>query len=91
MMAPLPPVLDPYWSISDEDDYIGKIDALYIHNVYTSEINRVEINPRDSRHYETSNSCDVCGNTGHDFDECELNVFLFEKTTHHILTKKEAV
>ena len=62
-----PPIPDPYWYLYDEDDYIGKIDDLDIHCVYT-----VEINPRESIQYDTPNTCDVCVNTGHTFDEFEL-------------------
>ena len=43
----LPPVPDPDWSLYNEDDYIGIIDALYIHSVYTSDINKFSSNPRD--------------------------------------------
>ena len=68
----LPPVPDPDWSLYNEDDYIGIIDALYIHSVYTSDINKFSSNPRDSIHYDTSNPCAMCGNTGHNFEKCEL-------------------
>ena len=64
ILSYLPLVPDPDWSLYDEDDYIGKMDALYIHSVYTAEIYKVEINPRDSSHCDTSNNCVVCGNTG---------------------------
>ena len=63
IMVALSPVPDPDWSLYDEDDYIGKIDDLDIHCVYT-----VEINPRESIQYDTPNTCDVCVNTGHTFD-----------------------
>ena len=36
------------------------------------EINKVSSNPRDSRHYDTSNPCAVCGNNGHTFDKCDI-------------------
>ena len=46
--------------------------ALYIHSIYTSEINKVSSNPRVSIHYDTSKPCAVCGKTGHTFDEFYL-------------------
>ena len=48
------------------------MDTLEIHSVYTAEINKVASNPRDSRHYDTSNPCAMYVKTGHTFDECEL-------------------
>ena len=69
MLSDLPPVPDPYWFLYDEYDYIGNIEALEIHSVYTTEINKFAINPRDSRHYDTSKPCAACGNTGHTFDK----------------------
>ena len=68
IMADLPPVPDLDWSIHDEYDYIGNIDALDIHIVYMDEINKVASNPRDSWHYYTSKTCAVCGNTVQTFD-----------------------
>ena len=41
MLEDLPLVPDPDWSLYDEDDYIGKIDALDIHNDYTYKTNKV--------------------------------------------------
>ena len=67
-----PPVPDPDWSLYDEDDYIGKMDALDIHILYTAEINNVASNPSYSINYDTSNPCTVCGKTGHTFGECDL-------------------
>ena len=72
VLTDLPPVPDPYWSLYEEDYYIGEIDASDINSVYTSEINKVTCNPGNSRHYDTSNPCDVCGKNGNTFDECEL-------------------
>ena len=53
MLADLPPVPDTYWSIHDEDDYIGEMDALDIHIIYTAEINTAVINPGYSIHYDS--------------------------------------
>ena len=72
MLASLLSVPDPDWSLYEKYDYIGKTDALDICSVYTAEINKVANNPRDSRHYDTSKPCAVCGKTGHTFGECEL-------------------
>ena len=72
IMAALPPLPDTYWSLYDKDEYIGKIEALEIHSVYTAEINKAASNPGDLRHYDNSNPCDMCGKTGNTFDECEL-------------------
>ena len=48
------------------------MDAVDIHSVYMPEIDKVTSNPRDSRHHDASNPCNVCVNTGHTFDECEI-------------------
>ena len=79
IMAYLSPVPDTYWYPYYKDCYIGKIDTLYIHIEYTSEINKVAINPRGSRQYDTSNPCAMCENTGHTFDECEIKKHDFLK------------
>ena len=72
VMADLPPLSDTYWYLYNKDDYIGEMEALEIHNVYTSEINKAVSNPGDLNHYYNSNPCDMCGKTGNTFDECEL-------------------
>ena len=71
MLPDLQPVPDTDWSIYEKYDYIGNMDALYIHSVYTAKINKTASNPMNSRHYGTSNPCDACGKTGHTFDEFE--------------------
>ena len=43
----LSPVPDPDWYLYDEDYYIGKLEAVDIHSIYTSEIDKVGINPRE--------------------------------------------
>ena len=65
-------VPDIDWFLYDEYYNIGKIDALDIHSVYTTEIDKVASNPRYSRHYETSNPCSVCVNNGKNFDKCGI-------------------
>ena len=65
----LPHVPDLEWSIYEKCDYIGKMDDLCTHSVYTDEINKVVSNPRDSRYYDNSNPFAVCGNNEHTFDE----------------------
>ena len=45
MLAYLHPVPYKDWSIYNEDDSIGNMGALYIHSVYTAEINKFARNP----------------------------------------------
>ena len=72
ILSYLPTFTDAYWYLYDKDDYIGKIETLDIHSVYTDGTNKFSINPRESRQYDTSNPCSVLGNTGYIFYECEL-------------------
>ena len=72
ILADLPFVPDPDWSLYYEYDYIGKMDALDIYSVYTAETNKSASNPKYSRNYETSNPCTVCEKTGNNFDDCEI-------------------
>ena len=46
ILGDLPPVSDPEWYLYGEDDYIGIIDALDIHSIYTAEINKVASDTR---------------------------------------------
>ena len=48
------------------------MEALDIHSVYMAEINKVASNTREPIHCDTSNPFDLCGNTGHTFDECDI-------------------
>ena len=62
----------PHCYIYDEDEYIGKMDALDIHSGYMAEIIIDARNPRDTIHYDTSYPCALCGKTVHTVDVCEL-------------------
>ena len=53
MLSDLPPVPDTDCSLYEEDDYIGKIDTLDIHIVYTTKTNKFAGNPRNSINYDT--------------------------------------
>ena len=46
-MVDLPPVPDPDCSLYGKDDYIGRMNTLDIHILYTAEINKVAGNPMD--------------------------------------------
>ena len=85
MLPDLQPVPDTDWYIYDKYDYIGNMDALYINSVYTAKINKIASNPRNSRHYGTSNPCAPHGKTGHTFDEFNIlqNYDLFK--IHYII------
>ena len=72
MLPALQPVPDKDWSIYDKYDYIGNMDALYIHIIYTAKINKIASNPRNPRHYGTSKPCAARGKTGHTFDEFNI-------------------
>ena len=68
------------------------MDALDTHSVYTDEINKVASNTMDSRHYDTSKPCSMCGYAVHTFDDCELlKTWLLGNTIYPLLTMKEAV
>ena len=46
----------------------------------------------DSRHYDTSNPCSMCGYAVYNFDKCGiLKTWLLENIMYPILTTKEAV
>ena len=62
------------------------MEALDIHSVYMAEINKVASNTREPIHCDTSNPFDLCGNTGHTFDYCEILKKLLEKRIYPIFT-----